>query len=68
MEYSLQRLIESEIELQGVLIRLRDNLSKRFDFNVVELYSLISGDIPEKPLQDGIIMRFVQRLGETSFS
>ena len=37
-EYSLMRLIETEIELQQELARVRVELAKRQDFNVADVY------------------------------
>jgi hypothetical protein len=38
IEYSLQRLIENEIELQSSLSKQREELSHRHDFNAAEIY------------------------------
>jgi len=41
VDYSMQRFIESEIELQNVLLKLIEDLSGREDFNAANIYCLI---------------------------
>jgi hypothetical protein len=41
IEYSMQRFIESEIDFNQVLQRLRQELSLRYDFNLADVYCLL---------------------------
>ena len=41
IEYSMQRFIESEIDFNQVMQRLREELSLRYDFNLADVYCLL---------------------------
>lgn len=64
IEYSLQRLMESEIELQEELARMRAELTKRPDYNVADIYCSIQKEGPCKPLEPGSLRVFVRANGD----
>lgn len=41
LEYSLQRLIESEMEMTNLTERLAEEISRRFDFNACDVYQVL---------------------------
>lgn len=41
VEYSLQRFIEAEIELQTIVKGIKEGLKKRCDFNIADIYTIL---------------------------
>lgn len=57
-------MIESEIDFDQVLQRLRQELSTRYDFNLADVYCLIQNKGPDHLLEEGSIASFVKKCGE----
>lgn len=64
IEYSMQRLIESEIDFNQVLQRLRQEISIRYDFNLADVYCMMQNKGPDHLLEEGSIATFVKKCGE----
>ncbi len=60
----MQRMIESEIDFDQVLQRLRQELNTRYDFNLADVYCLIQNKGPDHLFEEGSIASFVKKCGE----